>query len=208
MKIILDWIKKLLASLPIKKIKIALTIAALLSIAGLWINLSIANTRLKKERADNVRLVSNQIQLTGDYRQVTNQVYRLQELNGELRRSIERLADSLKVKPKYITRIEYRTITDIDTVNVPVYVNPLSKDTWAIQDTGKCFIWSGKAKLTGEDLHILRTDFKYSNKLTEVYYRKRAKKLLGFIPIGKRINYHSVSSECGEPRVESFEFIK
>lgn len=204
----LKFIKALLGSLPLTKIKITMAIAALLLIAGLWVNLSVVNARLKKEKADNERLTSNQIQLTGDYRKVTNQVYRLQELNGELKRSIKRLADSLKVKPKYITRIEYRTITDIDTVNVPVYVNPLSKDFWAIQDTGKCFIWSGTAELKGENLSVLRTDFKYSNKITEVYYRKRDKKLFGFIPVGKRINYHSVSSECGEPRVESFEFIK
>ena len=204
----LTYIKALLGKLPLGKIKMALAVALILLIAVLWVNLSVVNARLKKEREDNARLISNHIQLTGDYRKVTTQVFRLQELNGELRRSVNSLADSLKVKPKYITKVEYRTIIDTDTVNVPVYVNPLSKDTWAVQDTGKCFIWSGKAKLSGQYLSILRIDFKYSNKVTEVFYRRRPKKLLNIIPIGKRINYHSVSSECGDSRVESFEFIK
>jgi hypothetical protein len=173
---------------------------------GLFINLRIVNAKNAELAENNRRITANMIQLTGEKLQITNQVYRLQELNGSLRLEVEKLADSLRVKPKYITRIEYRTITETDTVKVPVYVNPLSKDTWTIQDTGKCFTWCGVAKLTAEDLSVVRTGFEYSNKITEVFYRKKPAGFFGFLK--RRENYHSVTPECGSATISTFEFIK
>jgi len=203
----LKMIKALLEGLPLKKIKIALIIAGLLLIAGLFINLRIVNNKNAKLKADNDRLTANQIQLYSQNLSVTKQVLRYKELAGDLRLQVEKLADSLRVKPKQITKIEYRTITEYDTVPVPVDVNPIQKDFWLIADTGKCFIWQGTAKLKEQDLKVTRDIFEYENKITEAFYRKRPHKFL-FIKWGKRVNYHDINPACGEAKVETFEFIK
>ena len=203
----LTAIKTLIAGLPLKKIGIALIIAALLLIAGLFINLRIVNNRNAKLKADNDRLTANQVQLYSQNLSVTKQVLRYKELAGELKSQVEKLADSLRIKPKQIIKIEYRTITEYDTVPVLVDVNPIQKNEWLIADTGKCHIWRGIAKLELDSLIVKRTEYSNENELEEAFYRKRPHKFL-FIKWGKWVNYHDVKPTCGEAKVEQFEFIK
>lgn len=202
----MEILKQLLKALPLNKIKLYLTIAGVLFIIGLLINLSVVKNKNAELTANNERILRNQLQLTGDNRQLQNFVFRQNEVNGKLKLQVDSLAKELKVKPKFITRIEYRYITQHDTDSVFIEVNKLSKDTWSVQDSGQCWSWLGTAYLKNSDLEITRRDFQYSNKVTDVFYRKRPEGFFGFLK--RRINYHKVTPECGTVQETTFEFIK
>jgi hypothetical protein len=204
----MEIIKSLISKLPINKIKIALIVATILFIIGLIVNLQIVNNKLAKERADNDRLVTNQIQLTGEKRQIENYAFRLSEVNGALKIQIDSLARALHLKPKYITRIEYRTITEVDSVDRLVYVQKTDYNRWTVQDSDKCWTWTGMATLDTIkwDLQVIRNNFEYTNKITETFYRKKPAGFWGFLK--KRVNYHAITPKCGEATLQTFTFTK
>lgn len=202
----MELIKSLISKLPLNKIKLYLSLAGILLIVGLFINLGIV-IRKNAKIADNMqRILRNQLQLTGENRQLQNYIFRQSEVNGQLKREVDSLARELSVKPKYITRIEYRTISEIDTVDKIVYVDKIAEGEWFVSDTGQCFVWSGTARLKDSDLEVTRDSFEYENKITDVFYRKKPDGFFGFLK--RRVNYHSVQPECGTASVVTFEFIK
>jgi hypothetical protein len=120
--------------------------------------------------------------------------------------SLRKSLDSLKIKPRQVTKIIYRTLTDVDTVNRVVFVD-YRKTHWLISDTGNCFVWSGMAHLSDTTLKVTRSDFIYQNSLPELYWTERPKKFL-FIRYGKRKVRHVTSPKCGGISEETIIEIK
>ena len=201
----MEIFKSLISKLPISKIKISLIIAVVLAIIYLILALRFANRKIENLEQDNNRLLANQTDLIEDNINERKLVLNYRELVGSLRVKIEKLTDSLRLRPKEIIKIEYRTITEYDTIIRPVVTESIQKNSWLVTDTGKCHIWEGIADLTDDSLNVKRTKFEYHNKTTEVFYRKRKHKIW-FIHFGKWINYHEINPTCGEIRTETFEF--
>jgi len=201
-------IKELISKLPLGKIKMSLAIAGVLAIVFLFLALQFANRKIENLEQDNDRLLANQTDLILDNINERKLVLNYRELVGSLKVRIENLADSLRLRPKEIIKVEYETIIEHDTIIRPVVTESIQKNTWIVTDTGKCHIWEGIAELdTIEwELEAQRTKFEYNNTIESVYYRKRKHKFW-FIHWGKWINYHKINPKCGEVRTEIFEFI-
>lgn len=175
-------------------------------VIGLFISLfTLYNQGIKKD-IEIARLEFNNFQLLRDTQEQTVLYLKQKEVTGKLRLQLDSLAGALRVKPKQIEKIIYRTITEKDTVvkEIPVFFN---KTHWEISDTGKCFIWQGMAFLSDTTLKVIRTEFSYQNKTTEVYYRKRPRQFL-FFKFGKWVNMRKDSTECGQINLREFNFAK
>ena len=177
-------------------------VASFLAIAVVTVNIQI--NKIRAYKAEIERIQTNNMYLMSDNMKQSKLVLKQQEISGFLKFQVDSLAEALKVKPKFIDRIVYQTITEKDTVVKEVPVHVLKKDTWLIADTGKCFVWKGIATLTDTVLSVKRNDFAYQNKITFVAYRKRP----GNCIFKKRINFAEISSECGNVTTQEFQFIK
>lgn len=177
------------------KVKLILLVAVIVLIAGLASGLQIFYKKYQDEKANRERLFNNNIQLSAENRTHLALIYTKDEFARVLSDSLKRALDSLKIKPKQVTKIIYRTLTDIDTVDKLVFVD-YRKTHWLISDTGNCFVWSGMAFLSDTTLKVTRTDFKYENSLPELYWTERPHKFL-FIKYGKRKVKHITSPKCG-----------
>ncbi len=162
--------------------------------------------RLQEEKADKERLWQNNLELTAKDKQHTKIIYSKDEFIQLLTDSLKSTLKSLSIKPKEVTKIIYRTITDIDTVDRPVFVD-YRKTHWMIADTGKCFIWQGMAFLSDTTLKVTRIDFSYENRTTDYYYAVRPKKFL-FIRYGKRVIKQVTVPRCGSASERVIEIIK
>jgi len=191
----------------LKNIKLYAIAVVVLFLISAVVTANVLLKRNKELKLENKRLISNNFYLFGSNHKNLTLYLKEKELTYKLRNEKDSIAKALKVKPKYIDKIIYQTITEKDTVvrEVPVYV--LEKNKWAISDTGKCFTWAGIVSLSDNFLSVKRTNFSYQNKTTSVYYRKRTKQIF-FIKYGKRTNFVQRTSECGESFTEEFNFIK
>lgn len=189
------------------KLKTILIGAVILFVISAVVTANILLKQNKKLKAENERVQNNNFQLMQEKLEYSNLLIKEKEVTGDLRLKVDKLAKDLRVKPKFINKIVYVTVTDIDTIlkEVPVFV--VSKDFWHITDTGKCFTYDADIKLLNDLISVKRTGFIYTDSTTTVYYRKRPNKFLWF-PVGKRVNYVQVSSKCGQGKVSEFNFIK
>lgn len=201
-------IKSLFATLPLKKIKLYLSIAGILLIAGLFINLQFVNRKLRNVTEERDRYYSNYYNEFSKNIEYTKQIWRYRELTGEKQAVIDSLAEALKIRPKEIIKVEYITVTEIDTIEKPVYTNQVQKNEWFVSDTGQCFLWEGIARLdtTKWDLGVIRETFSYQNITTHAYYKKRPHKFL-FLRFGRWQYRHEVIPECGDSYIEEIEFL-
>jgi len=188
-----------------KNLWIYLVVACLFLLLVLTIN--IQRTKIGKLESDNTRLEYNQTELTKENNELTVLTLRKDEVIGRYARERDSLAEALKIKPKQVIQIKYQTITEHDTVPVPVPVFISGQNFWKIKDTGKCFVWQADAFLKSDSLEVTRTGFDYNNKVTHTYYKKRPHKFL-FIRFGKWEYFNDITPECGEARTEVINFIK
>jgi len=181
-----------------KKIFIYL-IGALLVLLAL---LAWQNSRLHKlyirEKIDRERLFENNLQLFSENRRQTELIYTKDEFLRILGDSLKKTLRELKIRPKTVTQIIERTITQEihDTIIVPVKIT--GKDHWEIKDNGPCFLWQGEAKLFGDSLAVDRTDFIYQNKTTDYYYRKLKGRFLFLKFYSRNEIEHKTVSDCGD----------
>jgi len=187
------------------KIKLIGIGIVVLFLASAVITTNVLRKQNIKLKADNYRLVKNQNQVMNENISIKNLRLKEIEINDRLRLERDSIAEALKIKPKQVERIIYITTTEIDTVvkNVPVYV--VGQNFWKIKDSGKCFRWEADAFLLDDSLNVNRTLFDYHNKTTQTFYRERPKKFL-FIRYGKWQYKQQIDSECGESKLNSFEF--
>lgn len=178
-----------------QKVKLITLIAVIILIGVLASGLQVYVKKYKLEKIERERLWSNNLQLQAAGRQQLALIYTQQEFARIISDSLKRALDSLKIKPKQVVKVIYRTLTDIDTVNHIVYVD-YRKTHWLVSDTGNCFIWSGMAFLSDTALKVTRTDFKYENSLPELYWTERPHHFL-FVKWGKRKVKHIITSKCG-----------
>lgn len=188
------------------KVKIILIIAGILLFFSMGVTIQTLSKKYKAEKADKERLWNNNMQLQAEKRTQLALIYTQKEFTRLISDSLKHALDSLKIKPKQVIKIIYRTLTDIDTVNHTVFVD-YRKTHWLVSDTGNCFVWSGMAFLSDTTLKVTRTDFKYENSLPELYWTERPHRFL-FIKWGKRKVKHITSPKCGGISQETIIEIK
>lgn len=189
--------------MKIKSILIALVV---IFVTGLLLKVRIQAGKIDRLETDNTRLDSNIRNLLYENIQITNLVLSQKEVTGKVKRERDSLAKELEVKPKQITKVVTITNTVHDTIkeSIPVYIT--GQDTWQIADSGECWKWAANAFKQGDSLKVERTLFEYNNKTTQTFYKKAPH--IWFIRIGKWRYLQRISSNCGEPKLQSIEFIK
>ena len=187
------------------KIKLIATIVVTIFLASAVITVNILRKKNIELKADNTRLHQNQSLLMSDNIVIKNLRLKEIEISDQLRHERDSIAEALKIKPKQVEKIIYTTITEIDSIPYPVSVSQFANNEWMIADTGKCFVWKGKAILTHDSLNVNRTLFSYHNKTTQTFYRERPHKFW-FIHWGKWQNIQKIDAKCGGVELNSFEF--
>ena len=191
----------------LKNLKLIIIIIAILTVASAFVTANLLLKKNKELKSENARLQTNNFNLFNSNNKNLVLYLKEHEISSKLHAERDSLSKALKVKPKFINKIVYETITEKDTVVRNVYVFQTAYNSWNISDTGKCFTWSGTATLIKDSLHVQRSGFSYDNKITEVYYRKRPKSFLG-IKYGKRQNFVQKDADCGTVSTKEFNFIK
>ena len=161
----------------------------------------------KYEKARAERLWQNNLELSAKDRQHTKVIYSKEEFIKILSDSLKTALNDLKIKPKTVTKIVERVITDRDTIEVEVSVNPLAELSWTVQDSGKCWRWEAELAMVDDFPDIDRTLFEYRNKTMDYYYWYRPKKFLWFHYGKKKIKQVTVP-ECGQANEKIIEVIK
>lgn len=184
---------------------IAIFIIAIIFVA-MGVSIQVLSRKYKAEKSNRERLWQNNIELTAENRQYTNLLYSRDEFIKTMTDSLKTALNALKIKPKTIEKIIYRTITDIDTVDKVVFVD-YRKTHWLVSDAGKCFTWSAMAFLSDTTLKVIRTDFSYQNGSVDYFYQSRAKKFL-FIRYGKKKIRQVTVPVCGSVYEKTIEIIK
>jgi hypothetical protein len=174
---------------------------------GMGITIKIIVKNNKTLKAENSRVLENNLNLMAENRQIINLKLRDKEVIGKLAKERDSLAKALQIKPKQIERIIYVDVYTRDTIkiNVPVYI--VGKDTWIIKDSSKCFKWQGVANKLGDSLNITRTLYENTNKITETFYRVRPHKIL-CIRFGKWVYKQKIDATCGKVIEQNIEFLK
>ena len=189
------------------KIKTYLLIFAVLFCGSSVVLNNIQSKKIIQLETENSRVQSNNAQLMGDNLQKTTLVLRKNEINKELSKKIDSLAEALKIRPKEIIKIVTETITEIDSIPYPVIVDNVGQNFWKLKDSGDCFIWQADAFLKDDSLNINRTLFDYHNEVTNTFYKERPHKFL-FIKYGKWVYKQKIDAQCGGVKVKEIQFIK
>ena len=169
-----------------------------------------SNILIKKNKAlkaENERVQNNNAQLMAKDRQTTSLILTKDEFISTISDSLSNALKALNIRPKTITKIIEKEIIIHDTTIKTVFVQSSGKDTWLINDSGKCWEWSAVAKLTNDSLNVNRTDFNYHNTTTDIFNWIRPHKFL-FFRWGKKEITQTSASECGETVSRTIEVIK
>ena len=188
------------------KFKFYLIGAAFLFFIALTVSNNINHKRYLRERSRADVAENNFFNSIQDNQDKSQFILRQDQVIGKIKIERDSLAKELQIRPKTITKIVERVITQTDTIikDLPVYM--IGKNEWSVSDSDKCFVWKGIAKLTDDSLNVNRTLFSYHNNITEVFYSQRDKIL--FLRIGKKRTYQKTLSECGGERVREIIITK
>ena len=190
------------------KIKaIAIFIIAIIFVA-MGVSIQILSKNLKQERADKERLWSNNMELSSANWQYQKLVYTRDEFIKIQDAKLKQALDSLKIKPKSVEKIVYRTITEKDTVVREVLVLQFANHEWMFADTGQCYIYKGMVTILDNDsISVKKTDFFYTNSTTDYFYQERKHKFLG-IRFGKKTVKQVTVPKCGTATERIIEIVK
>lgn len=188
------------------KIKTILIGSAIVFVIILFATISIQIEKIKKQKAEIIRLGENNYQLLADRNNNMTLYLKEKEVTGRLKHERDSMAEALKIKPKTINRIVYIDNYIHDTVKISVPVERLGKNEWMLRDSTKCLKYASKLILKGDSLTAQRQLFEYTNRTTEIYYRKA--RHIWFIRIGKWTNFVQIDSDCGTIQKKTFDFIR
>ena len=189
------------------KIKLIGIGIAVLFLAAAVVTVNIQTKKIDRLNTENARLEHNNLFLMADINQNGTLYLKEKEINSKLLAERDSLSEALKIRPKQILKIVTNTLTERDTVRVPVYVQSVSVDTWELSDTGKCFIYDADLYLENNKMEVWRSNFEYNNKTTEVNYYKRPFNFW-FIHLGKKKYFREITPTCGESITKEINFIK
>ncbi len=170
---------------------------------------------LSKVKQDRDRIYSNYGQLLDSLNDHRTYIMTLEELKKMDGFKIDSLTRELKVRPKTVTRIIKETITVVDTVREPVYVevNPVNFSSWILRDSimGRnntvCMKYTGEAMLIDSTLYFDRIGYYSNDNIVRMYNWERKHKFW-FIRFGKKIYHSHVSSDCGKSTSTEIEIYK
>lgn len=191
----------------IMKLKVILAALAIFFVTGLFVKIKVLTIQNDKLQIDKSRLENNWYNSIQDANENREYFLKQKELSWQLKQERDELAEKLKIRPKEIEKIVKVETLIRDTVIKEIPVYPLING-WGFTDTiNKCTIYKGEVNFTDSVPSIKRTGFIEQNEITSTYYRKRPHKFL-FIRYGKYVNSVLWESECGNPKVETFNFVK
>ncbi|HBI36890.1 MAG TPA: hypothetical protein DDY71_04545 [Spirochaetia bacterium] len=188
------------------KVKAIIIGSIILIFFSMGVTIQVLSRKYRAEKADKERLWQNNLELSAKDRQYSKIIYSKDEFIQIQSDSLKQALNDLKIKPKEVIKIIYRTITDIDTIDREVFVD-YRKTHWMVSDTGKCFTWSAMAFLSDTTLKVTRTDFSYENQTTDYFYQSRPKKFL-FIRYGKKKVRQVTVPKCGNSTEKVIEILK
>ena len=192
------------------KIKTIIIAVIILIFFSMGVSIRILSNKYHNERADKERW-------QGNYIDQTNIILRQKEflklkndtINLLSARTV-RLIDSLKIKPKTITKIVERVIIQKETDTVLIEVDKIATGTYKISDRGRCYVWQGVASILGPDsLKVLKTAFKYENNITEISVNRKLKgKFLFWKIYDRKKGDVFIVPECGDVMVKEVNILK
>lgn len=195
------------------KIKAIIIGVIVLLFFSMGVTIQVLSRKYKAEKADRERLWQNNLALTAQNMQYTKLLFTKDEFIQQMSDTLKKALNDLKIKPKTITKIVERTITDrvVDTVEVEVEVNPIADLSWSIQDTAKCWTWKAELEMIDNYPEIHRTYFEYENKTTDYFYKTKVRdenrKFL-FWHLKKKVIKQVTVPKCGEATEKTIEIIK
>ena len=189
------------------KIKAIAIFAVAIIFVAMGVSIQILLKNLRQERSDKERLWHNNMELSSANWQYQKLVYTKDEFIKVQDAKLKQALDSLKIKPKSIEKIIYRTITEKDTVVREIPVLQITKQQWQFTDTGACYIYKGVVFYTGDSIKVHKTEFSYQNETTDYFYQERKHKFLG-IRFGKKQVKQVTVPKCGTATERIIEIIK
>lgn len=140
-------------------------------------------------------------------------VLKYNELNKRQKDRINKLSDSLKIKPKFITEYVYIKIRDAITITDTVFI-PTTKivdDFFTFKEDTACFSIEGVINIEDSIPSIAITKYKYDNNSEYLVYLERRKMewwIFKYKSLRKKDVTLEVISECGTVNVENVKLIK
>ena len=178
------------------KLKAITIFAVAIIFVAMGVSIQILSKNLKQERADKKRLWHNNMELSSSNWQYQKLIYTRDEFIKVQDAKLKQALDSLKIKPKSVEKIVYRTITEKDTVVREIPVLQIANKQWQFVDTGACYIYKGVISYIDDSIHVKKTDFSYDNGTQQFFYGQRPHKFL-FFKWGKREVNQITVPKCG-----------
>ena len=192
------------------KIKTIIIAVIILIFFSMGVSIKILSNKYRQERDDRERWQSNYLDQTDivlkqkEFLKLKNDTINL------LSARTVRLIDSLKIKPKTITKIVERVIIQKETDTVKVEVDKIATGTYKISDKGRCYLWQGVASIMGLDsLKVIKTAFKYENNITEISVNRKLKgKFLCWKIYDRKKGDVFIVPECGDVMIKEVNILK
>jgi len=178
----------------------------LIIVLGIGCFISYTNWQSNKERAD--RMTVNYKEAVKDNHELN---LKYKELTDEQRNKIDKLTDSLKIKPKTVK--EFVEVVIVDSIPYPVetIVTKIDSNTFEFNRDTACFHIKGLTKITSTSPIITITELTYNNTVDYIVYTQRREWKFLFIKcrwFGKKETKLEVVPECGETTVQKINLIK
>jgi len=174
---------------------------------GAVVMANVYKNKYEREQINSLRLSQNNLQLMSSERTNTNLLMTKDELISTMSTELDSALKRLSIPLKTITKIVEKEVIIHDTTIKTVFVQSSGKDEWVINDSDKCWNWSGVANLIADSLNVKRTEFNYHNNHTDIFNWIRPHKFL-FFKWGKKEVIQTSSSECGETTSRTISIIK
>lgn len=175
------------------KLRTVLILVFAVLFSGLLIHDIVISNRNKRLQTNNTRLENNQSALLEREKHYTLLNLTQKEALNASSLKIDSISAILKIKPKTIERIIYKTIIQHDTILKPVEVEKIGVNIWKLKDADKCFTWQGIATLFKDSLSLSRTRFDYQNQVIDAFWKNRR-----FWIFSKWKYYQESLPTCGE----------
>lgn len=159
-----------------------------------------------KDRAD--RMETNYKDIVKDNNE-QNLTYK--ELNKQQKQRIDRLVDSVKIKPKKALEYVYITIKDTIHDTIEVRLTLTEPFTYEFTKDTACFHIEGLVNNKNKIPKLQFTELDYNNTVEYLVYQQRKKWKFLFIQsrfLGKKQNELQTFSKCGESTTQKINIIK
>lgn len=180
----------------------------LLLVVMLGVSLFFTGKYAINKKADYVRVNNNYQESVEKNKQI---VATYEELNKVQKKKISDLADSLKVKPKFIKEVILVNVGDTIRDTIPVEVVKVKPFVYTFSKDTACFSIDGIINNEDKAPKLSFTKLQYNNEISGVLYIQRKQWKMWFIKsrfLGQKEAKLETFSECGTSTIEDIKIIK